>query len=106
MTSLRMCEIGHISRAVLYRLAPEANHTDRDLELRDEIQRIALQFPCYGRPRITVELQRRGWQVNHKRVRRIMREDNLLCLRKGKFVVTTDSNHNLRVYPNWPAVWN
>jgi len=49
---------------------------------------------------ITAELKRRGWAVNHKRVRRIMREDNLLCLRKRKFVATTDSNHGFRVYPN------
>ena len=100
MTALRMCELGHVSRAGLYRFASQAEPADQDLDLRDEIQRIALEFPCYGRPRITFELRRRGWQVNHKRVRRIMREDNLLCLRKRKFVVTTDSNHNLRVYPN------
>jgi transposase InsO family protein len=100
MTVRRMCELGQVSRAGLYRFAPDGEYADRDLDLRDEIQRIALEFPCYGRPRITFELRRRGWQVNHKRVRRIMREDNLLCLRKRKFVVTTDSNHNLRVYPN------
>jgi putative transposase len=100
MTVLRMCVLGHVSRAGLYRFAPEGETTDRDLDLRDEIQRIALEFPCYGRPRITFELRRRGWLVNHKRVRRIMREDNLLCLRKRKFVMTTDSNHNFRVYPN------
>jgi putative transposase len=100
MTVLRMCELGHVSRAGLYRFAPEGETADRDLNLRDQIQRIALEFPCYGRPRITVELRRRGWQVNHKRVRRIMREDNLLCLRKRKFVLTTDAHHNLRVYPN------
>ena len=58
------------------------------------------EFPCYGWRRMKVELTRVGWTVNHKRVRRIMREDNLLCLRKRKFVVTTDSNHGRRVYPN------
>jgi transposase InsO family protein len=100
MTVLRMCELGQVSRAGVYRSSPETEHEDRDLDLRDEIQRIALEFPCYGRPRITAELKRRGWEVNHKRVRRIMREDNLLCLRKRKFVATTDSKHNLRVYPN------
>jgi putative transposase len=101
MTTLRMCELGQVSRASLYRFAPEAEHADPDLDLRDEIQRIALEFPCYGRPRITAELRRRGWKVNHKRVGRIMREDNLLCLRKRKFVVaTTDSNHQYRIYPN------
>ena len=54
--------------------------------------------------RITAELRRRGWQVNHKRVARILREDNLLCLRRKKFVVTTtDSKHGLAVYPNLAA---
>jgi putative transposase len=100
MTALRMCELGHVSRAGLYRFEPKAKPPDDDLDLRDDIQRIALEFPYYGRPRITAELMRRGWKVNHKRVGRIMREDNLLCLRHRKFVVTTDSNHNLRVYPN------
>jgi putative transposase len=100
MSVSRMCELGHISRPSLYRFKPEVERADEDLSLRDAIQRIALEFPCYGRPRITAELMRRGWAVNHKRVGRIMREDNLLCLRRRKFVVTTDSNHNLRVYPN------
>jgi transposase InsO family protein len=100
MSVLRMCELSHVSRAGLYRFDPNAQLADEDLELRDDIQRIALEYPYYGRPRITAELNRRGWEVNHKRVGRIMREDNLLCLRRRKFVVTTDSNHDLRVYPN------
>jgi transposase InsO family protein len=73
---------------------------DKDIDLRDAIQRIALEFPYYGRPRITPELHRRGWQVGPNRVYRIMREDNLLCLRRRKFVVTTNSNHDRPVYPN------
>jgi transposase InsO family protein len=70
------------------------------MHLRDAMQRIALEMPSYGRPRITAELRRRGWMVNPKRVYRIMREDNLLCLRRRKFIVTTDSRHGFRVYPN------
>jgi transposase InsO family protein len=70
------------------------------MALRDAIQRIALEFPSYGWRRMTAELQRRGWAANHKRVYRLMREDNLLCLRKRKFVVTTDSEHGLPIYPN------
>ena len=101
MTVLRMCELGQISRAGLYRFEPEVERREEDLDLRDAIQRIALEFPCYGRPRITAELRRQGWAVNHKRVGRIMREDNLLCIRRRKFVCTTDSNHSFRVYPNW-----
>ena len=100
MTLLRMCELGDVSRASWYRFDPEEERPDQDLDLRDTIQRIALEFPCYGRPRITAELKRQGWKVNHKRVGRIMREDNLHCLRRRKFVVTTDSNHHFHVYPN------
>jgi transposase InsO family protein len=100
MTVLRMCDLGHVSRAGLYRFDSDAETRDDDLDLRDDIQKIALEFPSYGRPRITAGLKRRGWKVNHKRVGRILREDNLLCLRRRKFVVTTDSNHSFRVYPN------
>src|SRR6187200_1306025 len=70
------------------------------MELRDAIQRIGLEMPSYGRPRITAELRRRGWAVNAKRVHRIMREDNLLCLRRRKFILITDSRHAFRIYPN------
>lgn len=103
MTIQRMCELGQISRCGLYRYQPDEERPLGDLDLRDIIQRVALEFPCYGRPRITAELKRRGWQVNHKRVGRIMREDNLLCLRRRKFVSTTDSNHNFQIYPNLAA---
>jgi transposase InsO family protein len=95
-----MCTLANVSRAGFYRFPPDPPEPNPDMELRDAIQRIALEFPSYGRPRMTVELQRRGWVVNHKRVYRWMREDNLLCLRRRKFVVTTDSEHCLRVYPN------
>lgn len=100
MTVERMCQLGGISRSGFYRMGSRSEGVDRDVDLRDAIQRIALEFPSYGRPRITQELRRRGWQVNAKRVYRILREDNLLCLRKRKFVVTTDSSHRLAIYPN------
>jgi transposase InsO family protein len=62
------------------------------MDLRDEIQKIALEWPCYGSRRITQELKARKWDVNRKRVQRLMREDNLLCVTKRRFVVaTTDS---------------
>jgi transposase InsO family protein len=100
MTVVRMCEIGHVSRAALYRFDPQVERMQFDMDLRDTIQRIALQFPAYGRPRITAELRRQGWEVNHKRVGRILREDNLLCIRRKKFVRTTDANHSFPIYPN------
>jgi transposase InsO family protein len=95
-----MCALAGVSRAGFYRLPPDPPRPDPDLELRDALQRIALEFPSYGWPRMTAELKRRGWAVNHKRVYRLMREDNLLCLRRRKFVLTTDSDHGLPVYPN------
>lgn len=94
-----MCALARVSRAGFYRRPCAAPGPDRDVQLRDAIQRIALEFPSYGWPRMTEELQRRGWAANHKRVYRLMREDNLLCLRRRKFVVTTNSNHSLPVYP-------
>jgi len=95
-----MVKLGRVSRSGFYRFQDDEPSPDRDMDLRDAIQRIAVQWPSYGRPRITAELRRRGWRVNPKRVYRLMREDNLLCVRRRKFVVTTDSNHGRKVYPN------
>jgi transposase InsO family protein len=100
LTVGRMVKLGGVSRASFYRFDEEGPKADRDMDLRDAIQRIALRWPSYGRPRITAELQRQGWTVGPNRVRRLMREDNLLCVRKRKFIVTTESNHAMRVYPN------
>jgi transposase InsO family protein len=71
--------------------------------LRDQIQKIALTFPAYGYRRITEELDRRGYLFNHKRVLRLMRQDNLLCLRKKSFLRTTDSAHPFPVFANVAA---
>lgn len=96
----RLCELGQVSRAGFYRRQQVVPATDHDLDLRHEMQQIAVEFPYYGWRRMQKELRDRGWVVNHKRVKRIMWEDNLLCLRRRKFVVTTDSNHDRPVYPN------
>ena len=104
LTVWRMVKLGGVSRASFYRFDEDGEaKADADMDLRDAIQRIAVDWPSYGRPRITAELRRQGWTVNPKRVQRILREDNLLRLRRRKFVVTTDSDHNLRVYPNLAA---
>jgi len=106
MTILHLCEAASaasVSRAGFYRQHNQPAARDRDIDLRDEIQKIALEFPYYGRRRITAELKRRGGEVNHKRVHRILRPDNLLCLRRRKFVVSTASNHPHPVYPNLAA---
>src|SRR5271165_3672956 len=95
-----MVKLGRVSRSGFYRFDDADPGPDPDMDLRDAIQKIAVEWPSYGRPRITAELRRRGWEVNPKRVHRLLREDNLLCVRKRKFVVTTDSNHGRKVYPN------
>lgn len=96
----RMCALAGVNRPGFYRDRQAPDPVDPHIELRDEIQRIALEWPSYGWRRIRKELNKIGWKVNHKLVRRIMREDNLLCLRRRRFVVTTDSNHALPVYRN------
>lgn len=70
------------------------------MDLRNEIQQIALRWPAYGYRRIHAELVRQGWRINHKRILRLMRVDNLLCVRQRKFILTTDSRHGLPIYPN------
>jgi len=101
LTIGRMVELGGVSHARFYRHAGGCvAGPNRDMDLRDAVQRVALEWPSYGRSRITAELRRRGWRVNPKRVYRLMRADNLLCVRKRKFVVTTDSQHGRKVYPN------
>ena len=89
-----------VSRAGFYRWRAPRLASPVEMEIRDQMQRVALESPAYGYRRITWELARRGFEVNHKRVLRMMREDNLLCVRRRAFVVTTDSRHNLPVYPN------
>lgn len=96
----QLCEALQIPRTTFYRHRQAGQPADPDVDLRDQIQRLALEFPAYGYRRITAQLQREGWVVNHKRVLRLMREDNLLCVRKRRFVLTTDSDHGLLVYPN------
>src|SRR5437764_4102528 len=101
LTIERMVKLAQVTRASYHPFEESTGSgSGPDMELRDTIQRIALEWPSYGRRRITQELRRRGWTVNPKRVHRLMREDNLLCVRKRKFVVTTDSNHGQKVYPN------
>ncbi len=103
LSVIRMCEVAGFSRAGYYRFLDPEKPAGADMDLRDEIQKVALEWACYGSRRIAEELKARGWDVNRKRVQRLMREDNLLCVTKRKFVVTTDSTHGLKIYPNLAA---
>jgi transposase InsO family protein len=103
MSIVEMCAVAGFSRAGFYRFLDPVKPAAADVDLRDEMQKIAVEWPAYGSRRITQELKARGWDVNRKRVQRLMREDNLLCVTKRKFVVTTQSGHGLKVYPNLAA---
>jgi transposase InsO family protein len=101
MTVERMCELARVSRASFYRSLKEERPAEEETEVRSTIQQIALEHRRrYGYRRICAELRRRGMQVNHKRVLRMMRKDNLLALRRRRFMVTTNSNHKFEVYLN------
>jgi transposase InsO family protein len=96
-----MCLLAAVSRASYYRhCGPEPSEDEEESRLRDALQRIALEHRAYGYRRVTHELRAQGWQVNHKRVARLMRADNLLAIRKRKFVATTNSQHDLEVAVN------
>jgi len=100
----RMCQLVPVSRRSFYRSLKEQQPGDEELEVRSAIQQIALEHRRrYGYRRIAAELHRRGMQINHKRVVRIMREDNLLGLQPQRFKVTTNSNHKFEVYLNLAA---
>jgi len=100
----RMCQLAPVSRRSFYRSLKEKRPVEEETEVRSLIQQIAVEHRRrYGYRRITAELRRRGMQVNHKRVVRIMQEDNLLALQPKGFKVTTNSNHKLEIYLNLAA---
>lgn len=96
----RLCQVVGLNRAGYYRLRRRQQSQPTAMTLRNQIQHIALRWPAYGYRRVHAELVRRGWSVNHKRILRLMRVDNLLCVRRRKFILTTDSQHGLPIYPN------
>jgi putative transposase len=99
-----LCRIAGVSRAGFYRHWQEHEPRVEETEVRAQVQQIVLAHRRhYGYRRVTWELRQQGWAVNHKRVARIMREDNLLCVPRRRFLLTTDSNHNLEVYVNLAA---
>lgn len=99
-----MCRLAQVSRAGFYRHWQQREPRTEETELRAEVQRIALTHRRnYGYRRVTEELRSQGWAVNRKRIARLMTEDNLLCLRRRRFAVTTDSGHDLRIHLNLAA---
>jgi putative transposase len=97
----RLCQLAGVSRAGFYRSLQNRAPVEEEMETRSAIQTIAVEHRRrYGYRRITAELRRRGMLVNHKRVLRILREDNLLGVQPRRFVVTTDSDHRFEIYLN------
>jgi transposase InsO family protein len=99
-----MCYLAGVSRAGYYRQLAEKEPEEAEMAARAAIQEIVLAHQRrYGYRRVSIELRRRGMIINHKRVLRIMREDNLLAIRYRKYILTTDSQHEQEVYVNLAA---
>jgi putative transposase len=97
----RMCQLAGVSRAGFYRWMQGEQPVEEEMEVRSNIQKIFAEHQRrYGYRRVSAELRRRGMLVNHKRVARLMREDNLLAVQPQAFRTTTDSDHPLEVYLN------
>lgn len=96
----RLCAMFGISRSGYYARRGGSARQERDVALRDAIERLVLDFPGYGYRRVTKQLHREGWDVNHKHVLRVMREESLLCQLKKQFIATTNSLHPHPIYPN------
>ncbi len=97
-----LCRVLSVNRGWYYTAGAHSRpaQAEADIALGDAIERIVLEFAGYGYRRVTAALKREGWQVNHKRVLRVMREESLLCQLKRHAVVTTDSRHRLGSYDN------
>ena len=95
-----LCDLLEVNRSWYYARPAEEEATDPDVDLRDAIEQLVLDFPGYGYRRVTAALHGAGWRVNHKRVLPVMRAESRLCHLKRHFVPTTDSHHSYPVYPN------
>jgi putative transposase len=101
LTIERMCQLAEVSRAGFYRSLQQQAPREEEMVVRARVQEVVLAHQRrYGCLRVTQELRDQGMIVNHKRVERIMREDNLLAIRYRKFMATTDSKHEHPVYLN------
>src|ERR1041384_7814901 len=101
----RLCQLTGVSRASFYRGWATAEPEREEMALRDALQRLALRHRHYGYRRLGVELRRAGWAVNAKRVLRLMREDNLLCLRKKAFAPATTNSMAGACIRTWRGGW-
>ncbi|MCJ7481781.1 MAG: IS3 family transposase [Thermodesulfovibrionales bacterium] len=97
----RGCEMLNMVRSsYYYKEGVNLQKQKEEADLRDRIEKIVVEYERYGYRRVTTALQREGLKVNHKRVQRIMQEEELICKIKKRWIVTTDSNHPYPVYPH------
>ncbi len=100
----RAAELLEVSRSGFYKWFQRSISPDSDpnleIQIREEIQNIVIEFPGYGYRRVTIKLQNRDYSVKEKIVRKFMKEDNLLCVKRRFRLQTTDSNHGEKIYPN------
>jgi transposase InsO family protein len=100
VSTQQLCQLAGVSRCGYYRYLQHSAVVKECDSARSEIQQICAEYPSYGYRRVSQELHRRAYCVNHKRVLALMRKDNLLCRPKRRWVRTTESRHGYRVYPN------
>lgn len=99
----RLCHIMNVtSRGYrAWRRRPLSKRQRQDMVLLAHIrEQYHLSLKSYGRPRMTLELQGIGLSVGHRRVGRLMRQNNIYAVRTRKHKVTTDSNHTFNIAPN------
>ena len=100
----RAADLLDASRSGYYKWRDKSHDSEgeknSDIAIKKEMQKIVIEFPGYGYRRVKVELRNRNHVVNQKKVRRFMKEDNLICVKKRFKLQTTDSNHGEKIYPN------
>ena len=97
----RMCQLAQVSRAGFYRYLRRRSQSEEEVAVRSAVQSVVIEHHWrYGYRRVTAELRARGMIVNHKRVVRVMREDNLLAVRKEWFRPVAHSLRAVRIYLN------
>lgn len=96
----KACKAFEVSEQAFYKWKKQKHQDSKDNGILLVVQNIAAEFPKYGYRRLTHALRREGVVINHKKVRRIMKENNLLVRRKKSKPITTQSNHTLQKYPN------
>jgi transposase InsO family protein len=101
-----MCKVLKVSKSGYYKWLnnqsrPQSEKEAYRIEIQQKISKSFHQsYGTYGSPRVHDDLVEWGYTISQKTVARMMKEMSLKATPKAKFVVTTDSNHDLNIYPN------